>query len=86
MWFILLWYLSGRLFKYLLQKILFSVGLKQCFQLFLGHFHLSNPAGDKPDTSAINCSCVLVEINKIKFNGLVPREEQTIWLAEGSAK
>lgn len=74
---------SGRSFKYLLQKILFSVGARQRFQLFLGHFHLSNPVGDKPDTSAPNCPCVLVGINKIKLNGLVPRGEQAIWLAEG---
>jgi len=62
---------------------LFSVGVKQHFQLFLGRFHLSNPIGDKPDMSAVNCPCVLVEINKIKFNGLIPRGEQTIWLTEG---
>jgi len=74
---------SGISFKYLLQKILFSVGVKQHFQLFLGRFHLSNPIGDKPDMSAVNCPCVLVEINKIKFNGLIPRGEQTIWLTEG---
>lgn len=59
------------------------VGVKHHFQLFLGHFHLSNPVGDKPDTSAPNHPCILVEINKIKFNGLVPRGEQTIWLTEG---
>lgn len=66
---------SGRSFKYLLQKSLFSVGVKQHFQLFLGHFHFSNPVGDKPDTRAPDRPCVLVEINKIKLNGLIPRGE-----------
>lgn len=66
---------SGKPFKYLLQKILFSVGVKQRFQIFLGHFRLSNPVGDKPDMRAPDHPCILVEINKVKLNGLIPRGE-----------